>query len=196
MLDDPPHAEASLTCRGCGYEVYFNHGGDGTAVYSCEKCGQIYTPRIVPFYFRNPACPGCGRHFSKEDHIATSHMRPTVDTIPCPRCKSNRMDLKNHMHIHFAVEGLVPAVGQIIHAYVDREISIYPGEPYLFVPGMAPGHCARLAEVSTPLADGHHRLRVISIQKGDVNPGDLRRITVEHIGPIAEDELWNNEAPL
>jgi len=196
MPDDSPHTEASLTCRGCGYAVYFNHAGDGTAVYRCLKCGEIHLPRIVPFYFRNPACPGCGRQFSKEDHIPASHMRPGTDTVPCPRCKRDRMDLKNHLQILFWRKGLVPAVGQIIHAHVDRELSLYPGEPYLFVPDMASGHCARLADGAKPLADGHHRLRVISIQKGKVKPGDLRRITVEHIGPISEDELWNNEAPL
>ena len=195
MLNDLPPAEASLTCRGCGYKVFFNYG-DGTAVYSCQSCGKIYTPDIVPFYFRNPTCPGCGRQFRKEDHIPAAGMRPSTDSIPCPRCKCDRMDLKSHMQCLFGHKGLVPAVGQLIHADVDWEISIYPGEPFLYVPGMAPGHCARLAEVPKPLAAGYHRLRVISIQEGEVNPGELRRITVEHIGPIAKDELWNNEAPL
>ena len=191
-----PHAEASLKCRACGYEVCFNHAGDGTAVYSCEKCGKIHTPDIVAFYFRNPACPGCGRQFRKEDHVPTSRMRPGADTIPCPRCKRDRMDLTNHMEVHFSGGGIVPAVGQIIHARIDPKFSIYPGEPYLYVPGMASGHCARFVDTSNSPADGYHRLRVISIQEGDGKPGDLRRITVEHIGPIAEDELWNNDAPL
>ncbi|QDT49562.1 hypothetical protein Pan258_36150 [Symmachiella dynata] len=191
-----PLFEASLTCRGCGYEVYFDHGGGGTAVYSCDKCREICTPQIVPFYFRNPACPGCGGRLGKEDRVLTGHMRPSIDTIPCPRCKSDRMDLMSHCDISFIQEGILPAVGQTIHASVTQESPIYPGAPYLFVPGLASGEIARLADISNPPASGYHRFRVVSIQQGDVKPGKLRRITVEHIGPIADDEMWNNDAPL
>ena len=205
MLDE--HSlDDCLTCRECGYQGYFFTASGGYKPYSCKECGEIQTPKSVPFHFRNPDCPSCGRQFTKEDRIPTTREQLAIEKTLCPRCKNGRLDLTySTASISFSGGKLVdvPEVGQILHAQVrashpELVFPDFPEPPSLRVPGMECGCWIIIKDSPKHIPDGSHRFRVLSIRLkgGDLSSEEFVGVYVAYVGPISEDEMWNNDAPL